>query len=180
MKVIFLIAIVFALALTVIAVKAQQPATPLPVVGQLAPPFTLTSQDGSSISLESFRGKWVVVYFYPKDMTPGCTIEAHNFQRDLASYEAANAVILGISADTAESHQQFCTKEGLSFRLLADPVHHIIEEYGSLGGMVGLAIANRNTFLINPEGRIVQIWTKVSVQHHSEEVLAAIHALQKK
>jgi cytochrome oxidase Cu insertion factor (SCO1/SenC/PrrC family) len=84
----------------------------LPGTGQAAPGFTLPSQDGSQIALDSFKGKWVVLYFYPKDMTQGCTIEAHNFQRDLAQFEAKNAVIVGVSVDTPDSHKQFCTKEG--------------------------------------------------------------------
>ena len=151
----------------------------LPSVGQVAPTFTLPSQDGTQISLESFRGKWVVLYFYPKDMTSGCTIEAHNFQRDLAQYDAANAVILGVSVDTPESHQQFCTKEGLTFRLLADPEHKVVDEYGSLGSFMGMTIANRNTFLIDPQGKIAKVWTKVQVQHHSEEVLATLDELKK-
>ena len=165
------------LAVAVVKARAAEPA--LPAVGQLAPTFTLPSQDGTPISLESFRGKWVVLYFYPKDMTSGCTIEAHNFQRDMGKFEAAGAVILGVSVDTPDSHKQFCTKEGLSFRLLADPKHTVVEAYGSLGSFVGFTIANRNTFLIDPQGKIAQVWTKVGVQHHSEEVLAAIDALKK-
>jgi peroxiredoxin Q/BCP len=151
----------------------------MPTVGQVAPSFTLPSQDGSQISLDSFRGKWVVLYFYPKDMTPGCTIEAHNFQRDQAQFDAANAVILGVSLDTPDSHKQFCTKEGLTFRLLADPEHKVVDAYGSLGSFATFKIANRNTFLIDPAGKIVRVWTKVQVQHHSEEVLAAINELKK-
>jgi len=151
----------------------------MPAVGQAAPTFTLPSQDGSQISLESFRGKWVVLYFYPKDMTSGCTIEAHNFQRDLAQFDARNAVILGVSVDTADSHKQFCTKEGLTFRLLADPNHTVVDAYGSLGSFMTMKIANRNTFLIDPQGNIAKVWTKVQVQHHSEEVLAAIDELKK-
>jgi peroxiredoxin Q/BCP len=151
----------------------------LPSVGQAAPGFTLPSQDGSQISLASFRGKWVVLYFYPKDMTSGCTIEAHNFQRDQAKFDADNAVILGVSVDTPESHKQFCTKEGLTFRLLADPGHQVVEAYGSLGSFMGIKIANRNTFLIDPQGKIAKVWTKVEVQHHSADVLAAIAELKK-
>ena len=150
----------------------------LPTVGQVAPGFTLPSQDGSEISLSSFRGKWVVLYFYPKDMTSGCTIEAHNFQRDQAQFDAANAVILGVSVDTPDSHKQFCTKEGLTFRLLADPDHKVVEAYGSLGNYMGIKIANRHTFLIDPQGKIVREWTKVEVQHHSTEVLAALAELK--
>ncbi len=151
----------------------------MPAAGQAAPTFTLPSQDGSQISLESFRGKWVVLYFYPKDMTSGCTIEAHNFQRDLAQFEARNAVILGVSMDTPDSHKQFCTKEGLTFRLLADPNHTVVDAYGSLGSFMTMKIANRNTFLIDPQGNIAKVWTKVQVQHHSEEVLAALDQLKK-
>jgi peroxiredoxin Q/BCP len=151
----------------------------MPSVGQVAPTFTLPSQDGSQISLDSFHGKWVVLYFYPKDMTPGCTIEAHNFQRDQAKFDAANAVILGVSLDTPDSHKQFCTKEGLTFRLLADPEHKVVDAYGSLGSFATFKIANRNTFLIDPQGKIVKEWIKVDPSHHSEEVLAAIAELNK-
>jgi len=148
----------------------------LPQTGQMAPDFTLPSQDGSKISLDSFRGKWVVLYFYPKDMTQGCTIEAHNFQRDQAQYDAKNAVIVGVSVDTPDSHKTFCTKEGLTFRLLADPEHKVVDQYGSLGHYGPMTIANRNTFLIDPQGKIVKVWSKVSPQGHSAEVLAAIPA----
>jgi peroxiredoxin Q/BCP len=151
----------------------------MPTVGQSAPTFTLPSQDGSQISLDSFHGKWVVLYFYPKDMTQGCTIEAHNFQRDLSKFEAENAVIVGVSVDTPDSHKQFCTKEGLTFRLLADPQHKVVDEYGSLGHFGTWTIANRNTFLIDPHGKIVKVWTKVDPSHHSEEVLAALSELKK-
>ena len=112
-------------------------------------------------------------------MTTGCTIEAHNFQRDLPKFEADHAVILGVSVDTPDSHQQFCTKEGLTFRLLADPDHKVVDEYGSLGHFGEMTIANRNTFLIDPHGKIVKVWTKVDPTHHSEEVLAALQEAQK-
>jgi peroxiredoxin Q/BCP len=169
------VAVVAAVAIATVHAADQT----MPSVGQVAPTFTLPSQDGSQISLDSFRGKWVVLYFYPKDMTPGCTIEAHNFQRDQAKFDAANAVILGVSLDTPDSHKQFCTKEGLTFRLLADPEHKVVDAYGSLGSFATFKIANRNTFLIDPQGKIVKEWTKVDVSHHSEEVLAAIADLKK-
>jgi len=167
------VAVVFAAALIAVRSNAQT-AQAMPAAGQIAPGFALPSQDGSRISLESFRGKWVVLYFYPKDMTTGCTIEAHNFQRDLPQYEARNAVILGVSMDTPDSHKQFCTKEGLTFRLLADPNHTVVDAYGSLGDFMGIKIASRNTFLIDPQGKIAQVWTKVNPQAHSSQVLAAI------
>jgi peroxiredoxin Q/BCP len=170
----FVLAASLVLAVAYVTVHAAD--EPMPSVGQAAPTFTLPSQDGSQIALDSFKGKWVVLYFYPKDMTPGCTIEAHNFQRDLAQFEAKNAVIVGVSVDNPDSHKQFCTKEGLTFRLLADPEHKVVDEYGSLGHFGPMTIANRNTFLIDPTGKIVKVWTKVDPKVHSGEVLAAIPA----
>jgi peroxiredoxin Q/BCP len=172
-----LFAAVLALSLSLGIARAADDA--LPTAGQSAPTFTLPSQDGSQIALDSFHGKWVVLYFYPKDMTTGCTIEAHNFQRDLSKFEAENAVIVGVSVDTPDSHKKFCTKEGLTFRLLADPEHKVVDEYGSLGHFGTWTIANRNTFLIDPQGKIVRVWTKVDPSHHSEEVLAALAELKK-
>jgi len=174
----FVFAAALVLAVAFVTVHADDQQT-MPAVGQAAPTFTLPSQDGSQISLDSFRGKWVVLYFYPKDMTKGCTIEAHNFQRDQAKFDAANAVILGVSVDTPDSHKEFCTKEGLTFRLLADPEHKVVDAYGSLGHFGPMTIANRNTFLIDPQGKIVKEWTKVDPQVHSEEVLAALAELKK-
>ena len=176
--ILFALAAVLVLAVAFVSVHADDQQT-MPTVGQVAPGFTLPSQDGSQISLDSFRGKWVVLYFYPKDMTKGCTIEAHNFQRDQAKFDAANAVILGVSVDTPDSHKEFCTKEGLTFRLLADPEHKVVDAYGSLGHFGPMTIASRNTFLINPQGKIVKEWTKVDPQVHSEEVLAALASLKK-
>jgi peroxiredoxin Q/BCP len=171
-RVLFIIAAALTLAASFATVHAANQS--LPAVGQVAPTFTLPSQDGSQISLSSFHGKWVVLYFYPKDGTTGCTIEAHNFQRDLAQYQQKNAVILGVSEDTTGSHQQFCAKEGLTFRLLADTTHNVATAYGSLGNFAGIQVANRNTFLIDPTGKIAQVWTKVDPSVHSAQVLAAV------
>jgi len=176
--ILFVLAAALVLEVAFVTVHAADQQT-MPAAGQVAPTFTLPSQDGSQISLDSFRGKWVVLYFYPKDMTSGCTIEAHNFQRDLAQFDARNAVILGVSVDTPDSHKQFCAKEGLTFRLLADPNHTVVDAYGSLGSFMTMKIANRNTFLIDPQGNIARVWTKVNPQVHSTEVLAAIDQLTK-
>lgn len=151
---------------------------PMPQVGQQAPDFTLPSQEGKPVTLDSFRGKWVVLYFYPKDMTSGCTIEAHNFQRDQEKFQKVNAVILGVSVDSVDSHKQFCAKDGLNFTLLSDSEKKVVSQYGSLGSYAGFKIANRNTFLIDPQGKIVKVWTKVDPSHHSEEVLAALDQLE--
>ena len=160
------------------SVGVALPADDLPAIGSAAPGFTLDSQEGAHVSLADFRGKWVVLYFYPKDMTTGCTIEAHNFQRDLAMYDKRNAVIVGISVDSLESHQQFCTKESLTFRLLSDPDHNITSAYGSLAHFGETVVAARNTFLIDPKGVVRKIYTKVNPGRHSEEVLAALTDLQ--
>jgi thioredoxin-dependent peroxiredoxin len=151
-------------------------AAELPAVGSKAADFTLNSQEDKSISLHDFKGKWVVLYFYPKDQTRGCTIEAQNFQRDLAKYTAKNAVILGVSVDNAESHQAFCAKESLTFKLLADDKKEVTTKYGSLkdyGASLGQA-ADRNTFLIDPNGNITNVYHVVKIPEHSGEVLADI------
>ena len=147
-------------------------------VGKKAPAFSLPSQDGSAVSLAQFGGKWVVLYFYPKDFTSGCTVEAHNFQRDLAKYEKAKAVILGVSLDSVDSHKEFCTKEGLSFKLLSDTKQTATQAYGSLAKYQDREIAARNTFLIGPDGFIRKVFLKVSPATHSDEVLAALAQFQ--
>src|ERR1700684_3164050 len=123
-----------------------------PMTGTAAPDFTLNSQEGTPVNLHDYRGKWVVLYFYPKDFTSGCTTEAHNFQRDLAQYEAKGAVIIGVSVDSADSHQKFCTKEGLNFKLLADTEHKVSEEYGSIMNFWGKKLSARHTFGLNTQG----------------------------
>jgi peroxiredoxin Q/BCP len=149
-----------------------------PAVGATAPDFTLTSQDGVPVSLHDFKGKWVVLYFYPKDFTSGCTTEAHNFQRDLAQYQAKNVVILGVSVQDADSHKKFCAKEGLNFKLLADTGKKVSEEYGSVMNLGIAKLSARHTFLINPDGVIVKEYMDVNPSKHSEEVLAALTELQ--
>ena len=151
-----------------------------PTEGSKAPDFTLKSQEGKEVSLNDFKGKWVVLYFYPKDMTPGCTIEAHNFQRDQPQFDKKNAVIVGVSLDTVDSHVQFCTKENLTFKLLSDPEHVVTEKYGSLGSFGTMTVANRNTFLIDPKGVIRKVYLKVDPNPHSKEVLAELDQLERK
>jgi peroxiredoxin Q/BCP len=148
----------------------------VPAVGTMAPDFTLDSQEGKPISLHDFKGKWVVLYFYPKDQTPGCTIEAHAFQRDQAQYEAKNAVVVGVSVDTVESHKEWCAKDGMSFKMLSDADKKVVAMYGSTmtipqAPQLG-TLAARNTFIIDPNGKIVKEFIKVNPTGHSEEVLA--------
>ena len=160
--------------------KSVSAAGDIAQVGSEAPNFTLPSQENLPVSLNDFKGKWVVLYFYPKDQTAGCTIEAHNFQRDLSKYEALNAVVLGVSLDTVDSHKSFCTKDSLTFKLLADPDHKVVDEYGVPVKSYGpVHFAERDTFLISPRGKIVQEWQVKDIQAHSGEVLAAIESLKK-
>jgi thioredoxin-dependent peroxiredoxin len=161
---------------TIFAGASDQPQPP--TVGHQAPAFTLPNQEGAQVSLDQFKGKWVVLYFYPKDFTSGCTIEAHNFQRDIDKYTQKNAVILGISVDNVDSHKSFCTKEGLNFKLLADSNHSVVEKYGSMMEYNGMTLAARNTFLIDPAGVIRKVYLKVGPQGHSEEVLADLQQMQ--
>jgi peroxiredoxin Q/BCP len=166
------------LSLAVLALAPVVFAAEVPAEGSKAPDFTLQSQEGKTVSLKDFQGQWVVLYFYPKDMTQGCTIEAHNFQRDLAKYEAAKTAIVGVSADNIDSHQQFCTKESLTFKLLADPDKKVIAAYGSAMAQ-NPNYAARNTFIIDPKGVIRKVYVGVKPQAHSEEVLTALAELQR-
>src|SRR5437879_13063427 len=150
-----------------------------PAAGTSAPDFKLTTGDGNQVSLKDYRGKWVVLYFYPKDFTSGCTMEAKNFQRDLAKFEPLNAVVLGVSVDTAASHKDFCTKEGLNFKLLADPEAKVSTEYGSVMDYKGSKLAARNTFIINPKGEIAKVFAGVKPADHSEQVLKDLTELKK-
>ena len=171
-----LIALIAGVA-TISTAGLQAHAADLLQPGTAAPNFTLPSQDNTPISLADYKGKFVVLYFYPKDKTTGCTIEAHNFQRDLDKYKALNAVVLGVSLDTADSHKSFCTKESLTFKLLADPEHKVIDAYAvPVTNMGVMKFAQRDTYLIDPNGKVIKAWEKVDPNTHSETVLAAISA----
>ena len=150
-----------------------------PSEGSSAPEFTLPSQEGSSVSLKDYRGKWVVLYFYPKDQTPGCSREAHNFQVDQPKYAERNAVVLGVSLDSVDSHKKFCTKEGLNFKLLSDTDHKVTDSYGSLTNLGVVKFAARHTFLIDPTGKVAKTYTSVDPVKHSGEVLAELDMLER-
>jgi thioredoxin-dependent peroxiredoxin len=170
-----LLLVVFAVTFGIKSLRAGDKA---PAVGTVAPDFTLNSQEGKPVSLHDYKGKWVVLYFYPKDFTSGCTAEAHNFQRDLAQYEQKNAVIVGVSMQDENSHQQFCTKEGLSFKLLADTKSEVSTTYDSVMNMGVAKLSARHTFLIDPQGKVEKVWLEVKPEKHSKDVLAALTELQ--
>lgn len=147
----------------------------LPQIGQPAPSFQLPTNTGDGeISLSDYQGKWVVVYFYPADFTPGCTLEARRFQQDLPEYRERNTQILGISADDIKSHADFCDSEGLKFPLLADTTGAVSKAYGSWLRFISM----RHTFIIDPDGILRATFTGVRPAIHSQEVLARLDELQ--
>src|SRR5215475_8689846 len=169
-----------ALALIVFGgVRLMQGADNTPAAGTAAPAFTLNSQEQKPVSLALQKGKWVVLYFYPKDFTSGCTVEAHNFQRDLAEYEKRNALIFGVSMQDEKSHEAFCSKEKLNFKLLADTRGEVSKKYGSILNLGLAKLSSRHTFLIDPQGMIRQAWLSVDVRIHSAEILATLDELQR-
>jgi len=154
---------------------------PMIAIGNPAPDFTISTDSGATVSLSDYRGGKLVLYFYPKAGTPGCTIEAHDFNRLRQEFSAAGATVIGISPDPAKALAKFRAKESLEFPLAGDEQHAILEAYGvweekSMYGKTYMGVV-RTTVLIDADGRIAQIWPKVKVAGHAEEVLAAAQAL---
>jgi len=150
-------------------------------VGQTAPDFTLPRDGGATVTLSALRPGKVVLYFYPKDDTPGCTLEAQDFNARLAVFTAAGATVIGVSKDSAKSHDKFCQKHGLSIVLASDEVGQTCEDYGvwlqkSMYGKTYMGV-ERTTVLIDGAGQVARVWNKVSVKGHADDVLAAVKAL---
>lgn len=150
--------------------------------GDPAPDFILSDDEGQTVKLSDLKGKPVVLYFYPKDNTPGCTAEACDFRDNMARVGGAGAVVLGVSPDSVTSHQKFKAKHGLSFQLLADEEHQVSESYGAwsekkLFGKLGMGLI-RSTFLIDSDGQIARVWRNVKVRGHVDEVLDALDDLK--
>ena len=146
-------------------------------VGEMAPEFELSDQNGQLHSLEDYRDQWVVLYFYPKDETPGCTTEACEFRDNIFAFKAINTQILGVSLDDVESHQKFAENHGLPFPLLADVEGKASDAYGVKTKMFGMTVAKRQTFLIGPDGKIAKHYEKVDPSEHSLQVLADLKEL---
>lgn len=149
----------------------------IPATGQPAPDFALLDQHGKMRSLEEFRNRWLVLYFYPKDDTPGCTEQACKFRDDLQQLTAMGAEVVGVSIDTSASHANFAKKYSLLFPLLADENGEVAERYGSLSDFKLLKFAKRNTFLIDPQGRIAKVYLKADTSRNSMEVVADLKQL---
>ena len=167
-------ALAFATALLISAATLAEQPTP----GEPAPDFELRDQDGQLHSIEDYRGQWVALYFYPKDDTPGCTTEACEFRDNIFAFRDANCQILGVSLDDQESHKEFAEKYDLPFPLLADTEGSTADAYGVKSRMLGLTLAKRQTFLIDPEGNVAVHYEKVDPDSHSQEVLADLEKLQ--
>jgi peroxiredoxin Q/BCP len=152
-----------------------------PAVGKPAPDFKLQDQAGKWHTLEQYRGQWVVLYFYPKDDTPGCTTQACELRDNIFAFRKVGAQILGISVDDVESKKAFAEKHSLPFPVLADPTKEVTKRFGVLTKFMGvMELAQRDTFLIDPQGRIAKHWAKVDPKGHSQMVLAEIQSQQAK
>jgi len=150
--------------------------------GRKAPAFTGEIQDGSKIALKDFKGKWVVLYFYPKDNTSGCTAEACDFRDNMERITSMDAVVIGVSPDSAKSHTNFIAKHNLNFNLIADKEKKILTKYDAMGekkmyGRTYMGVI-RSTYLINPEGKIVYVWSPVKVKGHVDEVITKLEELR--
>lgn len=166
-------AIITALSFTSIGIADDQP-----VVGSPAPEFELPDQTGQLHSLEDYRSQWVVLYFYPKDETPGCTTEACEFRDNIFAFRDLNAQILGVSLDDVESHKEFAENHSLPFPLLADTEGTTSTAYGVKTRMFGMTVAKRQTFIIGPDGNVAKHYEKVKPAEHSEQVLADLKELR--
>ena len=168
MKVFLVVALLLVLLFFALQLRAAQGA---PQVGALAPDFSLPDQQGTTRRLSDYRGKWVVVYFYPKDETPGCTKEACAFRDDWQRLSALNAQVIGISMDDTQSHAKFASKHQLPFLLLSDVTGEVVERYGAMMNLVVMKLAKRHTYLVAPDGKIAQVYRKVDPGGHSREII---------
>ena len=168
MKILLLLIAIIAL---IFLISHQSQAAEIPKLGDKAPDFSLPDQNGQIKKLSDFSGQWVVLYFYPKDDTPGCTKEACSFRDDLASLEKLGAKVLGVSIDNSDSHAKFASKYHLPFSLLADSDGKVAESYGALNNLLVIKIAKRYTFLINPSGKIAKVYLSVDTSRHSQEII---------
>ena len=172
-----LVILLLALAAGVVLWNSMARAAGTPKAGETAPDFSLHDQNGTVRSLRDFGGKWLVLYFYPKDDTPGCTQQACTFRDDLHQLTAMGAEVVGVSVDNTASHAEFARKYHLPFPLLADQNGEIAERYGSILNLGVIKFAKRNTFLINPQGKIVKVYLKADTSRNSKEVIEDLKVL---
>jgi len=174
MKIFILIS--FAIALYLFRVNVM--AAPILKIGEDAPTFTLPDSQGNQVSLNDYKGKWAVLYFYPKDDTPGCTKEACQFRDDFKTLEALGAKVIGISIDDSFSHKKFAEKYNLPFPLLSDASGDVADRYDALNNFLVIKLAKRYTYLINPQGKIAKIYLSVDTSKHSQEIIEDLKKLK--
>jgi peroxiredoxin Q/BCP len=174
MKIFILIS--FAIAFYLFKVNVM--AAPILKIGDDAPTFTLPDSQGNQVSLNDYKGKWAVLYFYPKDDTPGCTKEACHFRDDFKTLEALGAKVIGVSIDDSFSHKKFAEKYNLPFPLLSDASGEVADRYGALNNFLVIKLAKRYTFLINPQGKIAKIYLSVDTSKHSQEIIEDLKKLK--
>lgn len=177
-----LVTALLAATASVFVLAADPAPTASPAQGSAAPDFKLQDQAGKWHTLSQYKGKYVVLYFYPKDNTPGCTTQACELRDNIFAFNKANAVILGVSVDDVASHEKFAKEHSLPFDILADPERKVSEQYGVLFNAGVTKLASRQTFLIGPDGKVVRHWPKVDAKEHANTVLAEIksHSPDKK
>ncbi len=174
MKILILIS--FAIAFYLFRLNVM--AAPILKIGDDAPTFTLPDSQGNKVSLNDYKGKWAVLYFYPKDDTPGCTKEACQFRDDFKTLEALGAKVIGISIDDSFSHKKFAEKYNLPFPLLSDASGDVADRYGALNNFLVIKLAKRYTYLINPKGKIAKIYLSVDTSKHSQEIIEDLKELK--
>jgi len=172
--------ILISLAIAFYLFRVNVMAAPILKVGDDAPTFTLPDSLGNQVSLNDYKGKWVVLYFYPKDDTPGCTTEACHFRDDFKSLEAIGAKVIGVSIDDSFSHKKFAEKYNLPFPLLSDASGEVASRYGALNNFLVIKLAKRYTYLINPQGKIAKIYLSVDTSKHSQEIIDDLKVLKEK
>jgi len=170
--------ILISLAIAFYLFRVNVMAAPILKVGDDAPTFTLPDSLGNQVSLNDYKGKWVVLYFYPKDDTPGCTTEACHFRDDFKSLEAIGAKVIGVSIDDSFSHKKFAEKYNLPFPLLSDASGEVASRYGALNNFLVIKLAKRYTYLINPQGKIEKIYLSVDTSKHSQEIIDDLKVLK--
>jgi peroxiredoxin Q/BCP len=172
------VALLLALAFCLPASAADEPANTSPAEGAAAPAFRLQDQHGAWHTLDQYRGRFVVLYFYPKDFTPGCTTQVCAFRDDIVALRKAGAEVLGVSLDDVKSHAEFAAKHGVPFPLLSDATQSVAKSYGVLTSRAGFAYARRDTFLIDPQGRVARHYENVDPKQNVKNVLSDLDALR--
>ena len=170
--------ILIGIAIVFYLLRANVMAAPILKIGDDAPTFTLPDSQGNQVNLTDYKGKWLVLYFYPKDDTPGCTTEACHFRDDFKFLESLGAKVVGVSIDDSFSHKKFAEKYNLPFPLLSDSSGEIASRYGALNNFLVIKLAKRYTYLINPQGKIAKIYLSIDTSKHSQEIIEDLKPLK--